>query len=70
MTNQPAAGGGHSTQGEAAPLAASRSAQELAPVRRGAHRGRLFRKYLLLILTLVTGSLLVSGAIGVYFSYQ
>ena len=34
------------------------------------HRGRLFRKYLLLILTLVTGALLASGAISVYFSYQ
>jgi signal transduction histidine kinase/HAMP domain-containing protein/predicted transcriptional regulator with HTH domain len=33
-------------------------------------RGRLFRKYLLLILTLVTGALLASGAISVYFSYQ
>ncbi len=28
----------------------------------GTHRGRLFRKYLLLILTLVTGALLASGA--------
>ena len=33
-------------------------------------RGRLFRKYLLLILTLVTGALLASGAISLYFSYQ
>jgi len=33
-------------------------------------RGRLFRKYLLLILALVCGALLISGAIGVYFSYQ
>jgi signal transduction histidine kinase len=40
------------------------------PVNRDAHRGRLFRKYLLLILTLVTGALLTSGAISVYFSYQ
>ena len=32
--------------------------------------GRLFRKYLLLILTLVSGALLVSGGISVYFSYQ
>ena len=37
---------------------------------RGAHHGRLFRKYLLLILTLVTIALVVSGAISVYFSYQ
>src|SRR5215212_1622682 len=41
---------------------------ETAP--RGMHRGRLFRKYLLLILTLVTGALLASGGISVYFSYQ
>jgi signal transduction histidine kinase/HAMP domain-containing protein len=40
------------------------------PTNRDAHRGRLFRKYLLLILTLVTGALLTSGAISVYFSYQ
>jgi hypothetical protein len=35
-----------------------------------AHRGRLFRRYLLLIMTLVTGALLASGATSVYFSYQ
>src|SRR5258706_8653920 len=40
------------------------------PAVRLAHRGRLFRKYLLLILTLVIGALLASGAISVYFSYQ
>src|SRR5512141_1948029 len=34
------------------------------------HRGRLFRRYLLLILTLVTIALLASGGISVYFSYQ
>src|SRR5215470_5418313 len=34
------------------------------------HRGVLFRKYLLLILTLVTGALLASGAISIYFAYQ
>src|SRR5512139_340083 len=33
-------------------------------------RGRLFRKYLLLILSLVTGALLASGALSLYFSYQ
>jgi signal transduction histidine kinase/HAMP domain-containing protein len=33
-------------------------------------RGRLFRKYLTLILSLVTIALLASGAITVYFSYQ
>ena len=32
--------------------------------------GRLFRKYLLLILSLVSGALLVSGGISIYFSYQ
>jgi signal transduction histidine kinase len=37
---------------------------------RRTHRGRLFRKYLLLILTLVTGALLASGAISIYFAYQ
>src|SRR5438067_8540248 len=37
---------------------------------RDVHRGRLFRRYLLLILSLVTMALLVSGAISVYFSYQ
>jgi len=37
---------------------------------RGIERGRLFRKYFLLILGLVCGALLVSGAIGLYFSYQ
>ena len=34
------------------------------------HRGRLFRKYFLLILALVCGVLLVSGGISVYFAYQ
>jgi signal transduction histidine kinase/HAMP domain-containing protein len=37
---------------------------------RHARQGRLFRKYLLLILTLVSGAVLTSGAISVYFSYQ
>jgi signal transduction histidine kinase len=35
-----------------------------------AHRGRLFRKYLLLIMSLVGTALLASGGIGLYFSYQ
>ena len=34
------------------------------------HRGRLFRRTFALILALVSGALLVSSAIGVYFSYQ
>ncbi len=37
---------------------------------RRTYRGRLFRKYLFLILTLVTGALLASGAISLYFTYQ
>ncbi len=40
-----------------------------APARMG-NRGSLFRKYLLLILALVWGSLLVSSGIGLYFSYR
>jgi signal transduction histidine kinase len=36
----------------------------------GTRRSRLFRKYFVLILALVSGALLASGAIGVYFSYQ
>jgi len=32
--------------------------------------GRLFRKYFLLILALVTGALLVSGSLSLYFSYR
>jgi signal transduction histidine kinase len=43
-------------------------AQERALPRLG--RGRLFRKYFLLILALVCGALLISGGIGIYFSYQ
>jgi HAMP domain-containing protein len=36
----------------------------------GARYGRLFRKYFLLILALVCGALVISGATGLYFSYQ
>ena len=39
-------------------------------ITRRTSRGRLFRKYLILILSLVTIALLASGAITVYFSYQ
>jgi GAF domain-containing protein/HAMP domain-containing protein len=35
-----------------------------------AHRGRLFRKYLLLIMSLVSVGLLVSGGISMYFAYR
>ena len=41
-----------------------------APAVRSPHHGRLFRKYLLLILSLVTMAVLVTGAVSVYFSYQ
>jgi signal transduction histidine kinase len=41
-----------------------------APPDVGRYHGRLFRKYLLLMLTLVSVTLLASGAIGLYFSYQ
>jgi len=34
------------------------------------HSGRLFRRYFGTILALVSGALIVSGAIGVYFSYE
>ena len=37
---------------------------------RDAHRGKLFRKYLALIISLVSVALLASGGIGLYFSYQ
>ena len=33
-------------------------------------RGRLFRKYVVIIVVLVSGVLLTSGAIEIYFSYQ
>src|SRR5215468_4707066 len=41
-----------------------------APPPRRISRGRLFRKYLLLILSLVTIALLASGAMSVWFTYQ
>src|SRR5437899_1836589 len=37
---------------------------------RSVYRGRLFRKYLALILTLMTIALLASGGISLYFTYQ
>src|SRR6266496_1814149 len=47
------------------------NATDLATPRvRLAYRGRLLRKYLVLILSLVGGALLVSGAISLYFTYQ
>jgi signal transduction histidine kinase len=44
------------------------AARQPAAVRQ--HRGQLFRKYFLLILGLVCGALIISGAVGLYFSYQ
>ena len=59
---------GASTEGRA-PLASTVGAAPAAkPGQR--YRGRLFRKYLFLILTLVMGALLASGAISIYFSYR
>ncbi len=40
-----------------------------APLR-GRSRGRLFRKYVVIIVVLVSGALLTSGAVELYFSYQ
>ncbi len=52
-------------------IVADRPAGPVEPTAtRRSRQGRLFRKYLLLILTLVSGALLASGAISVYFSYQ
>jgi signal transduction histidine kinase len=41
-----------------------------APAPSDDYRGRLFRKYLLLIMSLTGAVLLASGGIGLYFSYQ
>src|SRR5258705_12150893 len=52
-------------------IAADKPAEPVTPAAtRRSRQGWLFRKYLLLILTLVSGALLASGAISVYFSYQ
>jgi signal transduction histidine kinase len=50
------------------PAATSSSEKSAGTVR--THRGRLFRRYLALILTLVTGALLASGGVSIYFTYQ
>jgi signal transduction histidine kinase len=54
---------------EPAKASVSDGGAPVAPPRR-LSQGRLFRKYLLLILTLVSGALLVSGGVSIYFSYQ
>jgi len=51
------------------PLAAAADAPGGAPPDSPV-RGRLFRKYLLLILSLVSGALLASGVLSLYFSYH
>ena len=55
-------------EGTLAPVANEGATAPAAP--RASRKGRLFRKYLVLILTLVSGALLASGAISIYFSYQ
>ncbi len=53
-------------------LVSVQTAQDAVPASetRRIGRGRLFRKYLLLIITLVSGALLTSGGISLYFTYQ
>src|SRR5438105_11523171 len=53
-----------------APIFAAPATEAPAAIARRTSRGRLFRKYLILILSLVTIALLASGGITVYFSYQ
>lgn len=59
-----------SLSGELAPATPGRRFTMFSPASRDIHRGRLFRKYLLLIFSLVSSVLLASSAIGLYFSYQ
>lgn len=59
-----------SLSGELAPTAPGRRFKVFSPVTRDVHRGRLFRKYFLLLLSLVTTVLLASSVISLYFSYQ
>ena len=44
--------------------------REPAAAQHDMHRGRLFRKYMLLIMSLVSLALLVSGGISIYFTYR
>jgi len=48
----------------------ARGPDKVAPRIPKALRGKLFRKYFVLIIALVCGALLLSSAIGFYFSYQ
>src|SRR4051812_20019947 len=65
-------GPGHCMNDVVAPIATPRAPAlvgAFSPAH-GIYRGRLFRKYLLLILTLVTIALLASGGISLYSTYQ
>ena len=55
---------------EASAAPGSAAPAPAAPPAPDTHRGRLFRKYLLLILSLVTTVLLASSGINLYFSYR
>jgi len=52
------------------PMSRAPSPTADSATRPGLLRGRLFRKYLVLIISLVSVALLASGGIGLYFSYQ
>jgi len=51
-------------------LAAPRAEEVAAAARPPARRGQLFRKYLVISFLLVSGALLSSGLLEIYFSYQ
>ena len=68
MATSPAQPGARIETAEPAPR--SPPAGAARALARHGYRGRLFRKYLLLILTLVIGALLASGGISLYFTYQ
>jgi signal transduction histidine kinase len=55
---------------EAAAVSAALPSADTPGAPHKTHRGRLFRKYLLLILSLVSVGLLLSGGISVYFAYR
>ena len=57
--------------GDAEPMASTPlPASTVTDTPRRISRGRLFRKYLILILSLVMIALLASSAISIYFTYQ
>ncbi len=51
-------------------MSEAQSAADSAAATHETHRGRLFRKYLLLIMSLVSVGLLVSGGISMFFAYR